>query len=124
MPSRHKLRRPHPASTSAARAWYSQVAQMRRGSALFIAQRQGQTELVKMLQKDNEENGFAEPGDPEADVRRSSLPPHALAGSEPSPRRRAPAPGDCWGISFSPCGKSFIVNSRCKFLLISEFKPC
>ena len=66
MPSRHKLRCPHPAPTSAARAWCSQVAQMRRGSALFIAQRQGQTELVKMLQKNNEENGFAEPGDPEA----------------------------------------------------------
>jgi hypothetical protein len=39
---------------------------MRRGSALFIAQRTGQTELVAMLEKNNEENGYGESGDADA----------------------------------------------------------
>ena len=61
---------------------------MRRGSAMFIAQRAGQTDLVEMLQKDNAKNGFAEDA-PQAWERQQAkmggLPPAAAPAAAPAP---------------------------------------
>lgn len=35
-----------------------QIAQLRRGSAMFIAERTGRTDIVDMLKKDNASSGF------------------------------------------------------------------